>query len=407
MKILKRTLIVILCGVMMLSAVVPALAAADIDLSRPVNAHLTFGDDDKLTILQITDIQDDETLSCLAKAAIRRAIKEVQPDLIVLTGDNISGPSCKTKLEATIALKSVMKVLDPFGIPVAAVFGNHDDESTPLTKFDQMEIYESYGCFIGCAGVVAEKTVGENTMTNVGTYNIPVFESEDSDKVIYNIWCFDSGNYNPDDTYGSYGYVLPEQLDWYVEKSNELKAANGGEVVPSIAFQHIIPPQIFGILKEVEPGTPGAIEKNGKYYVLPDDIDPQTNWLSEAPCPPSVYFEPGYAELETMLGQGDVQAVFVGHDHINAYSVPYNGINLVCSPSCGFYAYNDEHGGFRVITVDKDDTSSYDTYTILTSDLFKGNIFLTICFDIHAFIRKAGDFFEDLGDRISDYFNNR
>ena len=360
-------------------------------------AHISFGEDGKLTILQVADIQDDAFLSYFCKRSIVYAVQEAQPDLIVLTGDNISGPSCRTKALARNALRDVMDVFERLGVPVAMVFGNHDDEKTPLTKLEQIEVYESYSCFIGCTGVVAELKVGDNSTMNAGTYNIPVYESANSDKVVHNIWCIDSGTYNSDPQYGGYSYVLPEQLDWYVKTSNALKEANDGKVVPSIAFQHIIPVQIFSALKKVDAGTSGAVEHGGKYYTLPDGTDPEINWLSETPCPPSTACEAAYAEIDTMLRQGDVKAVFVGHDHVNNYIVPYGEIDLVSSQGCTFHSYNDQHRGFRVITIDRNDTDKYETHILFTDTLLReGNIFDAALYSIRSLYDKAYVFFRDL-----------
>ena len=403
MKNVKKILAVALSLIMTAMLLLPVMAA-DVDVSRPAKAHVSFNKDGKLTILQVADIQDDGALDSLAKKAIKLAVEKAQPDLIVLTGDNIAGYSCKTKGVGKLAIKQYMDIFEKIGIPVAMVFGNHDDDNTPYTKLEQIEQYETYDCFIGCAGVVAEATVGDNHTLNAGTYNIPIYESKESDTVAYNIWCFDSGNYNPDPAYGGYGYVLPEQVAWYVEKSNELKAANGGEVVNSIAFQHIIPPQIKNALKEVPAGTEGAVAFAGSYYTLPDDVDKTTNWLSEAPCPPNTSFAPGYAQVDAMLEQGDVKAIFVGHDHINNYVVPYHGIDLGSSAGITFSSYNDEHRGFRVITVDKNDTASYETYTLLVNDLLADSPADTALMKVRAFFEKIGDFFEDLWNKITAVF---
>ena len=401
MKLFKKILAVTLSVLMGALLVCPAFAAGDVDVSRPANAHVSFNADGKLTILQMADIQDDETLDPLCKKSLKRAIEVVKPDLIVLTGDNIAGYSCETKLSGRLAIKSYMDVFEKYGIPVAMVFGNHDDDDTPYTKLEQIAQYETYKCFIGCKGVVAEKTVGDNYTINAGTYNVPVFESKDSDKILFNIWCIDSGNYNPE---GGYGYVLPEQIEWYKAKSDELKAANGGVVVPSIAFQHIVPPQIKDALKEVPAGTEGAVSFAGSWYTLPDGTDLSTNWMAEAPCPPNTSFAPGYAQVDAMLAQGDVTAVFFGHDHINAYVVDYEGIDLVSSPGCTFASYNDNHRGFRVITVDKNDPTVYETYTMTTEELLSNNAADSAALRIRAFFERIGDFFETLWDKFTALF---
>ena len=265
MKSLQKAVSVLLV-MWMLFAVCTASASASRspDMSRLYGAHLTFGEDGKLKILQVADLQDDEVLGDSPKLLLRAAVERTKPDLIMMTGDNIAGYDCPTKEDAENAIRAFMDIFAEYDIPVAMVFGNHDDDQTPLTKDEQVAIYETYDCFIGCRGVTATKRVGDSTVKNVGTYNIPVFKSKDSGKILYNIWCFDSGNYNPDPAYGGYGYVMPEQVDWYVKTSRALQKANGGKVVPSIAFQHIAPPHIYRALKTVPPLTPGAKENEGK-----------------------------------------------------------------------------------------------------------------------------------------------
>ena len=365
----KRLLAALMTMVLLVPCVGTAFAAYDYHgAKREKCTRLSFNDDGKLRILQIADVQEAIWVSSVEKLLLFEAVRQTKPDLIVLTGDNIAGYSAEKKWGATFAIRQVMDILSLFHTPIAAVFGNHDDEGTELTKLDQMDVYESYPTFIGCRGVVAEKTV-DKTVINVGTYNLPVYADKCSDEVAFNIWCFDSGNYNPDNRYGGYGYVFPEQLEWYVEKSNELKKANGGVPVPSIAFQHIIPPQIAEALQEVPEGTPGAVDFAGKWYTLPEDTDLTKNHLSEAPCPPNLDFAPGYAEVETMLAQGDVNAIFCGHDHVNGFSVPYKGIDLVTSPGCTYGSYNDDNRGFRLITIDKNNPTAHESELLLASEI--------------------------------------
>lgn len=411
-RIGKKLISLLISGLLLFSCVAPATAKRvevdDEGFDRPVNAHLSFNENGEFKILQVADIQDDENLEPLAKSILRAGIEKAQPDLIVLTGDNIAGYSAKPKGQSERAIRAFMSIFEEYGIPVAAVFGNHDDDGTVMTKEEEMDIYCEYDCFIGCKGICAEETVGKNTMTNVGTYNIPVYESKDSEKMLFNIWCFDSGNYNPDDNYGGYGYVLPEQLDWYEGVSNVYREENGGEPLPSIAFQHIVPPQIFRALKEVPEGTPGAVYDHGKYFVLPDGVDPETNWLSEAPCPPNVNFAPGYAQVDKMIEQGDVCAIFFGHDHINSYIVPYEGIDLVSSPGCTVHSYNDAHRGFRTITIHKDDPRNYDTETFTVYEAFEGNAMRTMQLKVYDFFNKIVNFFKDLWNyKIKPIFDKR
>ena len=404
----RNILCILLSCVLLFACAAPALAgeATDNGFERPVNAHLTFNEDGEFTILQVADIQDGVLLTTLAKETLRAAVEKTQPDLIVLTGDNIAGYVCTLGKMPELAIRQFMDIFEEYGIPVAAVYGNHDDQNTAMDKEAQMDVYMEYDCFIGCKGVIAEKTVDGNTMKNVGTYNIPVFASADSDQVLFNVWCFDSGNYNPDKSVGGYGYVLPEQVEWYEGVSDALKAENGGTPVPSIAFQHIVPPQIYRALKEVPKGTEGAITRFGKYYTLPDGVDPATNWLGEPPCPPNPDFEPAYAQVDAMVRQGDVIALFFGHDHINSYIVPYEGIDLVSSPGMTYLSYNNANRGFRTITVNKADPSTYTTRTYTVEELFEGNTFRTVLLKLQGIIDSVKNFFVDLWNtKLSPIFS--
>ena len=360
---MKKAISVLLCVCMLFAALLPAVWAADAELTRPEAAHVSFGEDGKLTILNVADIQDGASLMSITEDFIRAAIDRTQPDLIVMTGDNIAGYLALSASSAEKAIRKVMDIFDDYGIPVAGVFGNHDDEGTALTKEQQVAIYKEYDCYIGWEGEEMEKSCGN--------YNIPIYASADSDQVVFNIWMMDSGNYYVDENgnENGYGFVYQEALDWYVATSNELKEANGGEPVPSIVFQHIVPVQIYDALVEVPAGTAGAVAKYGKYWVLPDNAG-EGSYLGEGPCPAELDVPEARYEFDTMKAQGDVIAIAFGHDHINSFVVPYEGIDLVSCPGCTFRSYNDDNRGFRTFTLRMDDLWSYETDTFTYFDVY-------------------------------------
>ncbi|MCR5485733.1 MAG: InlB B-repeat-containing protein, partial [Clostridiales bacterium] len=70
--------------------------------------------------------------------------------------------------------------------------------------------------------------------------------------------------------------------------------------------------------------------------------------------------------------QGDVLAIVSGHDHENSFIVPYRGIDLINTPTCGFSSYGgDSTRGARIIDLDEA-TGTYSTHTILLSDYNTG-----------------------------------
>jgi hypothetical protein len=94
---------------------------------------------------------------------------------------------------------------------------------------------------------------------NCATFNVPVLAS-DSDNVKFNLWVFDSGDYDEDEN-RHYDRVRTEQIEWYKETAEKLKAENGGETVKSVVFQHIIVPEIYDVLKKVDSKQPYAVKR--------------------------------------------------------------------------------------------------------------------------------------------------
>ena len=322
---------------------------------------LKFNEGGKFTILNISDIQDGYPLNPITKDYIIRTIDMVKPDLIVLTGDNVSGYDIPTEEDAENAIREFMDIFQEKGIKVAGVFGNHDDEETVSTKEFQLSVYESYDCYVGKAGFCIED--------RVGTYNLPIMKSDGSGYG-FNLWLTDSGTYNTENDYGGYACVYKEQIEWYKETSAKLTKKNGGEPVPSINFQHIIVPEIWSALQQTKLIWFGrvirgknALNDSIKFYKLPKDAIGQ---LHEYPCPP--YYNNG--QFDAMLEMGDVLATVSGHDHENTFEIDYKGIKIINTPTIGFHSYNDTNVGSRVFVIEENDPENFETYCLTHSEVF-------------------------------------
>ena len=160
-----------------------------------------------------------------------------------------------------------------------------------------------------------------------------------------------------DEVNNGYDHVHEDQIEWYVNKSNQLKAQNGGNVVPSMAFQHIIVNEIYDALVETDKPGDNVIQSGDKLLTLPEGVE---GFLRENPCPGTVDSQ----QFEKMVEQGDVKAMFFGHDHVNVFEINYQGIDIVNTPTSGFGSYGDENRGVRVITLNENDTSTYETRMI-------------------------------------------
>ena len=354
---MKKTISLILTLLMLTACFSPLAYAKD----EGDENTLKFNENGKFTILNISDIQDGYPLNALTKDYIEKSLDKVNPDLVVLTGDNISGYDIPEEDEAEKAIREFMDIFQERNIKVAAVFGNHDNEKTKSTKEHQLSVYESYDCFVGEKGFCIKD--------RIGTYNLPIMKSDGSGYG-FNLWLTDSGTYNTENDYGGYACVYKEQIEWYKNTAAQLKEENGGKTVPSINFQHIIVPEIWDALKQTKLlwfgrviRSKNALNDTTKFYTLPDDAKGQ---LHEYPCPP--YYNNG--QYDAMLETGDVLATVSGHDHENTFEINYKGIKIINTPTIGFNAYNDVNVGSRVFVLDEKDPENFETYCLSYSDVF-------------------------------------
>lgn len=313
-------------------------------------SELRFNEDGKFTILNVSDIQSGYPNHPSVMRLLRDTVRAVKPDLVVMTGDNIAGYACHTKVLSKACIDEIMNVFERENVPVAIVFGNHDDEETTATKEDQMRWYSEFDCFVGEAG--------PEDIAGVGNYNLPVLSS-DGTHYAFNIWMTDSGTYNDENDLGGYGCPHKDQIEWYKRTALELKAQNGGKVVPAINFQHIIPVEIHNVLQFKSGGVPtfkDGIEYEGE--------------INEGICP-AAYTNGQY---DAFLEIGDVFATVSGHDHTNTFKVDYKGIDIVNTPSINYITNNSDHhgdhNGSRVFVIDENDPENYETRIVTYFDVY-------------------------------------
>lgn len=328
------------------------------DPQSETDKTIRFDENGKLKILHIADphLNFDKHLDS-SVWVVAEACDVEKPDLVVLTGDNTHPDEDPEKTKQLI--NALMNIFESRKIPVAVTFGNHDAEKGPMTRKDIMEYYNTFSCVIS--------TDGSEDFQNCATFNIPVLAS-DSDKTKFNLWVFDSGDYDEDDP-RHYDRVRTEQIEWYKKVSAKLKKENGGETVNSVVFQHIIVPEIYDVLKKVDSKKPYAIPhiyNEGEYYMFDPE---QVNYgkLNEKPCPG--YYNDG--QFDALVETGDVLAMFTGHDHTNAFGVRNQNIDIYTSLMTRYkgVAYTTQYG-YRVVEIDEKDTSKYETRVERLYDIF-------------------------------------
>lgn len=361
MKITKKIISFLLAVFIMVGISVTGFAADG-------EKALQFGSDGKFSIMHITDthLEDynvDDSVWLIAKACDKE-----KPDLVVVTGDNVLNCDDASKTKGYI--DKLMSVFEQRGIPTAITFGNHDSEVGAMSREALMAYYNTYSCSVSVDD-------GE-ALSGCGTYNLPIMSSDGS-KVKFNVWVFDSNDYDDE---GHYGYVKADQVEWYKAKSDELTAANGGEVVHSIAFQHIIVADVYEALKKTDRKrlySYSHMYNKDEYYMFdPDRVNHGT--LTETPC--SGYYNDG--QFSAMVEKGDVLGIFTGHDHSNAFGVEYKGIEIGNTVSSRYNRdmFSSQYG-YRMFEIDENDTSKYTTRCEHWFDMLDGD-------DIKE-LRKSGD----------------
>lgn len=365
MKNFARKIISFLMVVIIIAGVsVTGFASADNTTAKA----LQFGTDGKFKIMHITDTHLADDNIDASVWLIEKACDREQPDLVTITGDNVQNSDDASKTKGYI--DKLMNVFDERNIPVAVTFGNHDSETGAMSREDLMAYYNTHSSSISLDDGAA--------LSGCGTYSIPVMSSDGS-KVKFNVWVFDSGDYDDE---GHYGYVKMDQVEWYKAKSDALKAANGGEVIHSLVFQHIIVPEVYDALKKSDRKRLFSFShmyNEDEYYMFdPEGINFGT--LNETPC--SGYYNDG--QFDAMVEKGDVLAMFTGHDHTNAFGVKHKGIDIVNSLSTRYNgdAFSTQYG-YRIIEVDENDTSKYTSRVEHWYDMFTLE-------DINN-LRKSGD----------------
>ena len=331
---------------------------APADSQKTTDTTIRFNSNGKLKILHIADPHlDNDKYFDSSIWVIANACDVEKPDLVVLTGDNTK--PYETEEETKKLINALMNIFESRNIPVAVTFGNHDSEAGPMSRKDIMEYYKTFSCVISAGD--------EETFKNCATFNIPVLASN-SDKVKFNLWVFDSGDYDEDEP-RHYDRVRTEQIEWYKETSAKLKEENGGETVNSVVFQHIIVPEIYDVLKKSDSKQPYAIKHiyNEEEFYMFDSEQVNYGTLNEKPCPG--YYNDG--QFDALVETGDVLAMFTGHDHINAFGVRNQNIDIYTSPMTRYkgLAYTTQYG-YRVVEIDEKDTSTYETRVERLYDVF-------------------------------------
>ncbi len=340
----------ILCFIL---SVIMTLCVFPVCVSAENETELKFGSDGKFKIMIFADLQDDDPIKETTIQLMNECLDKAEPDLVVYLGDTSVAVGDEKEYNT---VKAATKPCVDRDIPFAIVFGNHDGERE-TSREKLLSYYQEFGCLT---------TDADPDMYGCGTSNLEI-KSSDGKKTAFNLWFFDSNAYNPDKEVGGYDYVHEDQIEWYKETAAELKAENGGEVVPSLLFQHIIMTEIY---ERLYPKLPFKAFKdytmNGVSYFPVPFFNRHSGIILE-PCSPSFN---SVGQWDAIVETGDVLATFYGHDHVNDFRAEQDGITVINVPTVGGQAYSDAISrGAGLITLDEKDLETFEYEMLYMFDM--------------------------------------
>lgn len=327
------------------------------------NGDWCFVTDKELKVVQITDVHIGGGFMSLSKdasalTAVATMLTTEKPDLVIVTGDvAYPVPFQAGTFNNKVGAEMFTKLMDTLGIYWTLGFGNHDTEAYSFYGRDDISaFYEANG------GEYCLFRSGPEDIDGYGNQIIKVKNT--AGKVTQALFVFDSHSYTDGDYFGiqwKYDNIHPNQIEWYKQQVEVLKAENGGKTVKSLAFFHIP-------LVEFEDAW-NEFKKNG--YKDTENVKYKYGMIGETGK--AIYCGIGEDDLfETMLELGSTQAVLCGHDHFNNTTVNYKGIDLSYGYSIDYLAYigvykKGSQRGCSVITLSPDGSYQLDKYNLYAS----------------------------------------
>ncbi len=335
-----------------------------------------FPEDREIRILQLTDTQivdatqqrytgrldststllwQPENMEKLVFSYIRETVQKTQPDLILLTGDNIHG-EFDDNGECLTALIECMEQLQ---IPWAPINGNHDNESIKGVQWQSEQYANAKYCLFN-----RRHAIGGN-----GNYSIGLAKNGELERVVYMLdsnYCGakESTNYDQHADYGrtdlihSRNEFLEGQMKWY--RVSQLRVNQVAKtVIPSFCCFHVPDAEIGKGL--VWSGYQTVENDDTEYIIGEDGVIPQPG--------DSGYKHGSVSDvllnsLYPYMKEVGCDGTFSGHLHYSSTSVYYKGIRWTLGTKTGEYvSHIPEKLGGTLISL-KDNTETGESFVV-------------------------------------------
>jgi hypothetical protein len=255
-------------------------------------------------------------------AYLRETIIATNPDLILVTGDNVYGRFDENGSYHT----SFIEFMESFQIPWAPVFGNHDNECALGVDWQCQQYENAEYCLFK-----------QRDLTGNGNYSIGLLQDNELLRVFYMLDSNGCANPMID---GAGNKITPaagtnvvkttagfgqDQVDWYTASITQLKTFTSDV---KISFAYHIPQSIFdNAIEKYKDEIAAAGSLSEKCFNL-DDCE--TADETDFGC---IGFDScGSWDADHTIWNGmkelGVDSIFVGHEHCNSWSIVYDGIRL-------------------------------------------------------------------------------
>lgn len=292
----------------------------------------TFTTDRDFKVLQLTDIHIGAGFLSTQKdnwalKACESLIRQEKPDLVYVTGDiGWPVPYSSGTIDNIPPVEQFSTLMESLNVYWTFVFGNHDTEVYSLHDRKYISdwylehikngnlkycLYTSYEDF---SGVDENNTEYEEIEKGYGYGNQMIVVKNTAGKITQGLIGLDSGSYESG-FLRNYDHIHQVQIDLYNSMIESLKIANGNVMPKTMVFFHIP-------IEEYKIAWLDLMDNNYK-----DTENTIYDFGSLGESGKMVYSgvtASGF--FEDLISKESTQAVFCGHDHLNNFSVLYDGL---------------------------------------------------------------------------------
>lgn len=235
------------------------------------------------------------------EAKIRTLVSSVKPDLITVTGDIVCTDS------TYYAIRRFTDLMESFGIPWAPCFGNHDDEGNCDLNFLADIMMSAPNCVM---------SKGDPEM-GVGNYIINIAEKNENGEndIIESIIVMDS----------HHSQANEKQIEWFRWASEGINKLTDNNVEITLFFHIPLPEYQYAYDTAWDSENNTWKEEYNAFGEKNEEICCEKH--------DGVPVQRGF--FEAIKQSGTTKFIFCGHEHLNNFSIEYEGVRLTYSLKIG------------------------------------------------------------------------